>query len=116
MGPNNCSEFGQECEVGHIPRPKTFLILQAKREQRIYRRGGGEGGGGGGGGGGTSYQDSDNSLVLLLHQVTDDLVVEVVNRLPLHQTQELRQTDRQTNKQTDRCTYLDALTEVFLLF
>lgn len=29
------------------------------------------------------HQDGDDALKLLLHQVTDDLVVEILDRLPL---------------------------------
>lgn len=32
----------------------------------------------------TTYQDGDDALELLLHQVTDDLVVEILDRFPLH--------------------------------
>lgn len=31
----------------------------------------------------SSHQDGDDAFELLLHQVTDDLVVEVLHRLPL---------------------------------
>lgn len=30
------------------------------------------------------YQNGDDAFELLLHQVTDDLVVEILHRLPLH--------------------------------
>lgn len=31
----------------------------------------------------SSYQNGDDAFELLLHQVTDDLVVEILDRLPL---------------------------------
>lgn len=37
------------------------------------------------------HQDGDDAFELLLHQVTDDLVVEILHRLPLKNTQR-RQT------------------------
>ena len=49
-------KFGEEGVVTDVSRSKTLLV-----------------------------QDRDDSFVLLLHEVTDDLVVKVFHRLPLQQ-------------------------------